>query len=236
MCQSPSEKLEDILEKGIVADIFRMERAYLLLKEIGKNVDVLNAPETGNFGMFFGVTQQALRTEAALAAARIYDKPSQKYPTRCLRAALQLLEDHGKGLPEITERWHTKCALREFCDDAGVVESVDRGKDEFLRKFTPMFSAILDDPDVRAKIKQLKNLRDKQIAHNEAAQKGGPTWKALTELIDYAKGFVGVVGWAFYNTVYVHDGKYMLTDDAQRPSLCLRRLADRLREFGTKQG
>jgi hypothetical protein len=86
------EKLKDVIESGLVSDIFRMERAYYLYKEIGNNADRLNAWEYGNYGDFFGAVQKALATEAALAVARVFDPPNPKFPTRCLIKALDILE------------------------------------------------------------------------------------------------------------------------------------------------
>lgn len=53
------EELKDIIKAGLVPDIFSMERAYYLSKEIGNNADKLNAWEYGNYGEFFGTVQVA---------------------------------------------------------------------------------------------------------------------------------------------------------------------------------
>jgi hypothetical protein len=105
------EKLKDVIESGLVSDIFRMERAYYLYKEIGNNADRLNAWEYGNYGDFFGTVQQSLAIEASLAVSRVFDPPSLRFPTRCLRKALDILESDIDCLPEIVETYNTKLTL-----------------------------------------------------------------------------------------------------------------------------
>jgi hypothetical protein len=222
------DRLEDILKNGLVADVFRMERAYLLHKAIGERSDTFNSRDFGNFGEFFGTVQQAMEAEAVLAVSRLYDRPHPKYPTRCLWSAIAILEESSEALPEIAEIYHTRQALLHLTDDPGLLHSVQQGRDAFLLLFIPAVRAILESADVRNKVEALKYLRDKHLAHNEAAARGGPTWEMLTDLIECAKGFIGVIGWAFYNTVYIHEGQYVLSEDAGRPSRCLARLAERL--------
>ena len=223
-------ELKDIVVEGLVSDIFKMERAYHILSVIGSNADQLNDRALGNFGELFGAFQGSLEVDAVLAVARVYDSPSKQYPTRCLRRALSLMEDRVAELPEIAERYNTKLSLAFLGENSSVVGSVDLGRDAFVARFVPAFREILDSEAVSKAVDSLKYVRDKRIAHNEAAEPHGPTWEALKSLINHA--FVGVVGWAFFNTVYVHDGAYFLSDDAQRPSRALRRLVERIRVTG----
>lgn len=99
----------------------------------------------------------------------------------------------------------------------------------FVAQFVPAFREILDSEAVSKAVDSLKYVRDKRVAHNEAAESHGPTWEALRSLLEHAQNFVGVVGWVFFNTVYVHEGAYLLSDDAKRPSRALSRLVARLR-------
>ena len=225
-------ELKDIVVEGLVSDIFKMERAYHILSVIGSNVDQLNDRALGNFGELFGAFQGSLEVDAVLAVARVYDSPSKQYPTRCLRRALSLMEDRVAELPEIAERYNTKLSLAFLGENSSVVGSVDLGRNAFVARFVPAFREILDSEAVSKAVDSLKYVRDKRIAHNEAAEPHGPTWEALKSLINHAQNFVGVVGWAFFNTVYVHDGAYFLSDDAQRPSRALRRLVERIRVTG----
>lgn len=224
------DELKDVVVKGLVSDIFKMERAYHILSVIGSNADQLNDHALGNFGELFGAFQGSLEVDAVLAVARVYDSPSKQYPTRCLRRALSLMEDRVAELPEIAQHHSTKLSLAFLGKNSSVFGSVDLGRDAFVEQFVLAFREILDSEAVSKAVNSLKYFRDKRIAHNEAAEPHGPTWEALKSLINHAQNFVGVVGWAFFNTVYVHDGDYFLSNDAQRPSRALLRLVGRLRD------
>jgi hypothetical protein len=223
-----TEELKDILQNGLVSDILTMETAYQLHKEIGINADALNSWENGNFGELFGTIQKALVSEAILAAARIFDKPSAQYPTRCIRRALELMEQGINDLPEIVEFHNTKLNLLESGADPEVIKSVDKGKSVFIPLYVASIRRILDSDESVEKVEKLKHIRDKRIAHNEAASVVGPTWEAVLDLIGQVQSFVGVVGWAFFSIVYVADKSYFLSDDAQRPARALKRWAMKL--------
>jgi hypothetical protein len=222
---TPTEELKDIIKNGMVSDIFRMERAYHLHKAIGKNADILNDHSNGNFGEFFGAVQGAMEFEAVLAVARVYDKPSKRHPTRCMRRALDLMELSADELPEIVEAYNTQIHLEKFGASPDIIKAVSLGRAEFIQLYVPYIREILDSDTILSKVERLKDLRDKRIAHNESAAIVGPTWDALNELILQAQRFVGVVGWAFFSTVYINNDSYLLSTDAARPSRALNRLA-----------
>ena len=222
-------QLADLVSNGLVPDIFKMERAYDLLIAIGENVSVLNSRESGNFGELFGAFQIALETEAILAVSRVYDKPDTRYPTRCIQRALDLLEQHSKEMPEIVEKHNTKLACQFMGEGNAVLVALDQGREKFIASLVQYYRGLLASNEVTAQIELLKNIRDKRLAHNESAEPLGPTWGSLKSLITHAQNFVGILGWAFFSTVYVHEGKYFLSDDAKRPSLALARLSKKLR-------
>ncbi len=221
-------QLVDVVKNGLVPDIFKMERAYDLLMVIGEQSPVLNSKATGNFGHLFGAIQAALESEAVLAVARVYDKPSKRYPTRCIRRALDLLEQHAKKMPEIVEVHNTKLACQFMGEENAVLASLGLGKERFISSLVQYHRVLLDSVEIAEQVELLKNIRDKRLAHNEAAEPAGPTWAALKSLIIHAQNFVGVIGWAFLSTAYVHEGKYFLSNDAKRPSLAMARLTKRL--------
>lgn len=150
------------------------------------------------------------------------------YPTRCIRRALDLLTVRNNDLPDIIQAHNTKLALHFLPNNSPVLEAVGQGKDAFVESFVPAFRSILDSSQILDAVERLKNLRNKSIAHNEAATPVGPTWESLKSLIANAQNFVGVLGWAFYNIVYTHEGKYFLTNDAKSPSIAMGRLVREL--------
>jgi len=74
----------------------------------------------------------------------------------------------------------------------------------------------------------IKTIRDKVIAHHElvdVATLPTATYAEIDELIEFAKNFVAMVGRAYTSVVYDGaDGRYSLTSDAERSTVCLKRL------------
>lgn len=223
------DQIEDLVKHGLVADIFRMETAYFLLKTIGANAAGINTPNAGNFGHLFGTLQRSLITEAILAAARLYDPPNQRYPTRCIRGLLDFLENNRNDLPPIKELYNLKQELRRIGTSETVISLASSDEIAFAGALSQKFKNILDNPQTTETIQKLKNVRDKAIAHNEqVAQITGPTWEGLELLMKHAKDLTGVLGWAYLNTAYAINGEYILTSDAGQPSRALKRLFQKI--------
>lgn len=218
-------RLEDLIKQGLVADIFRMERSYALLKVIGTNAEAINAPSAGNFGELFGALQSALQTDTVLAVARLYDPPSKRYPTRCIKGLLDFLEENRSNLPNIGEFYNLEKELNRIGINPNEIQLALADETCFVLVIVNHFRMILKDEQTIDTIEKLKNIRDKIIAHNEqVSHLHGPTWYGLEKLIQHAKDLAGLLGWAYFSTVYVHDGEYLLTLDAGRASIAMNRL------------
>ena len=83
------ETLRNYLMEGIAHDLFAAEQTYALLKQIGQKADGINQ---ANFGALFGPLQSVLSNAVLLSVAKLFEKPSSKYPTRSVPSVLQLLE------------------------------------------------------------------------------------------------------------------------------------------------
>ena len=222
--------LEGMVKEGVVSDIFRAERAISLVKFSGLRAAQINNG-SGGFGLLFGAIQISLNTEALLALARIYDKPSHTYPTRCLRGVLSFLATRGSELPSIREPYQLEICLRAMYAPPELVLTVRQQPADFAPKFAAFVEEILGRSKMVEALQKLKTLRDKRLAHNDNEQVAaaeGPTWVALSELLELAKHAVGVLGWAYFSTAYTVNGEYILTEDALRPAIGLNRLLDQL--------
>lgn len=221
--------LRALVEGGLVSDIFRMDRAHGLLQSIGTNAADLNDKANGNFGELFGAFQAALVTECALAAARIYDPPKKQYSTRCMRATLDFVTGRATEFTAIREPYQLSRTLSAYGLPNSLSQSISNGPEQFARALTAHYYSVLSDPQTQKTIGDLKVLRNKVIAHNQnTAPISGPTWVSLRTLVTHAKSFVGALGWAYLSVVYDHDGRFILSDDAQRPSNALNRLIAKL--------
>lgn len=138
------------------------------------------------------------------------------------------MELKADKLPKIVETYNTQIHLGKFGAGADIVKAVGLGRAEFIRLYVPYIRDVLGSNEIVSKIERFMDLQDKHIAHNDSAAIVGPIWDAVNELIQQAQKFVGVVGWAFFNTVYTTGDAYMLSSDAEIHSRALNRLAELL--------
>lgn len=223
------ESIEDIVKNGLVQDIFKMERAYELLKTIGEESAEIHSRELKVYDELFGTFQSALQVEAILAVARIYDTPSKKYPTRCLLGVLEYLNSNINNLPNIRQPYQLALHLKNMNAPMDLIEIAEKGSNEFAARFCQYVNFLLCEPERLIALEKLKQIRDKSFAHNESIEEiYGPTWGSLIDLINICKNVVGVLGWAYFSTAYVIDGEYILTKDSYRPKRALDKLFNQL--------
>lgn len=225
---SPLEELEDIVVKSIVCDIYRMERAYHLIFTIGENSNQLNDKRFGNYGELFGTFQSALEVDAALAVSRIFDRPYYQYEVRCLRQALDIITENPNDFSLLKEPLILKQNLVTMPETEKMILLIKEQPEAFAAEFVRYFNQRINSPENKEKIRALKDLRYKRLAHNENASIVGPSWEGLSDLITLAQQFVGIIGWAYFSNDFMYKGQYTLSDDAKRPMIALQRLAKKI--------
>ncbi len=225
------DHIEDIVKEGLVHDIFRFERARGLQKSMFEYSNEISSKEKGNFGPTFQAIHSALTTEAVLAVARIFDSPSQKYPTRCLRGLLNYLGKYSSDLPSIREPYQLCRSLEARNAPVALINSINENPKAFPKLLNKYIRDELKGESLKSALSSLKNVRDKVLAHNEnASVKEGPMWASLESLVDLSIYLVGALGWAYFSTAYTANGEYALTRDALRPSIGLTRLLKKVYE------
>lgn len=220
------ERLSRIIHNGLDVDIFLAERSYAMFKEIGLYADRIKE-QAMIYGKFFYVTQESFRNQYVLAVARLYDKPNDKFETRCVHGLLNFMQDNASQFPEILEKRNTQIAMQSSGFSQLEISLVSNGTAEQVAlMLVEHYRAILGAPGNLVILEKLKAFRDKILAHNEyiPEQISTPTYAEINELIRNAKGLVGIVGWASLSMIYVLDGKYHLTDEAVSPIYSFRLL------------
>jgi hypothetical protein len=218
--------IEDIVKEGLVQDIFKMEQSYELMKTIGSKTNETKNGILQTYDELFGTIQYALQTEALLAAARIFDSPSKKYPTRCLRGVLLYLSNNTNVLPNIREPFQLSLHLKYMNAPTELISIALSGSEIFAQSFSTYVDNLLNEPDKIESLEKLKQFRDKVLAHNEKADYKifGPTWGSLKDLIGISKNVVGVLGWAYFSIAYVINGEYILSNDTLKTSNAFNKL------------
>ena len=87
--------LLQIIQEGLVKDIFKAEQALSLLKTIGEFSKKIN---TNNFGEVFGTLQNFCIEQFVLCVTKIYEKPHARYPLMNIPSVLDYLKDNAEKL------------------------------------------------------------------------------------------------------------------------------------------
>jgi len=185
---SIENKLADIVSEGVVRDVYEAELAKHLATFFGNNTEVLN----NEYPHLFGDLQRILTVWIFLAVARVFEEKSSRspYPIRTIPEALKLLEggnvfinDRPTAISalDMNESERKRLAL---ASDSDLLKSV-------CQYFRTRLDALSDS------IKNVKEKRDKVIAHREAIDEfevARPKWGELEDLIAFARCFYEVVG------------------------------------------
>jgi hypothetical protein len=215
-------ELEKIILHGVVVDIFIAERAYSMLKIIDENIYTLN--ERKDIVNFFHCTQAAFKDQFLIAISRIFDKHT-KNKTRCIFSLLAFIEKNISKLPPIEERENLIITMSHFNFPEKIIDLVQQNANEskINLQIIEYFNDQLTHREPR--LLELRKIRDKRLAHNDIKEGNNElqeklhtiTFTDLYCLVELAKQMVSIIGWAYMNTVFFHDGKYILSDKATAP-------------------
>jgi hypothetical protein len=209
--------LSDIIEKGLVPDLFKAERAYYIYKEIGKYADTINTSQS-SIKQILIVLQSMSFSEAILSLARIYDEPHNKYPTRCIKQLIKILyEPEKNGLTTIKEKFLALSEIQHY----GIPKYIEEylHNDEailFAKNLAQHIESELIQPEFIEILNEIKDIRDKYLAHNESIVNiKTVTWKNFDYLIEFVQMIIGIVGWAFFTNSYSMKGDYKLSKESK---------------------
>jgi HTH-type transcriptional regulator/antitoxin HigA len=214
------KKLNDIVD-GIRDDIFKADRYYFLVKEIGIHSKTINK-DPRNFGQLFGTLQKGMQGEFLIAISRIYDKSDDRNKTRSLQGLINFLEKHKFQLPKTLEVYQLKDQLSRAKINLDHVFGDDDTENINRRLLLWLKNDLIQTYESH---RLLKTIRDKKLSHNETAEVlDSPTLTEILDLLELAKSFLGIIGWAYLGIAYKSRDRYILSSDASRPSIALRRL------------
>lgn len=220
-------KLEAIIADGIAIDLYHAHEARSLDLFISESAEAINK---ASFGSFFGSIQRICGRYQALSVARMFEHASERFMLRSIPSALAILKEHGHLIP-IEQRPGLEKELRHLGADAETISKLqDSELTEFVVKF---FEGRLQNLKIgertgREVVDTLKTVRDKLLAHHEHVDEAvlkRPSYAELEALLQYAKEFLGAVGFGYLSIAYTDDdGTYGLDIDATRSTRCLNRI------------
>lgn len=219
------EELKELIWNGIAADVFLSERWFYLFTSIG---EVFPEIQKKNLSpLFFNNAKLAFRDQFLIATARLFDLQSKKYKTSGVLIVLDFLSKNVTRLSFGKERGHIA--------DAMVMAGFDKQSIELLRdessdlatakNIINHFTLAYENSETLKLIETLKALRDKVLAHRDLdglPEKNGITFKQLFSLVEIPKQLISILGWAYIDSAFSLNGKYILTDDSQAPARSLK--------------
>ena len=213
------EILKDILNKGLIKEIFKLEEALFIYNKVSDNATNINDK---SFGSFFGSIQRNLLDSIFLSLAKIYEY-NTNYEVRSIPNIRKTLEDHSNQI-HVQQYSILQRDLKEYFD-------YDLLSGDDSNDICSELSQFIQDknPYTQNIAKAIKDSRDKLIAHSEMLiereQLNRITWEEIDTLINFAKNIVGIISSAFFSSCYIDDnGNCSLTTDAKKAASCLNRL------------
>ena len=194
--------LKDYLEKGILAESFWAEEAREMTFAIGRNSQVINARKMGSL---FGRLQEIFSDRETLCVAKLFDRPSKKYPTRSIPAVLNLIKEHAAIL-DVPGRPHLEALLGKN----GFIDSDKKTNEELIKDVVLFYESIIPHPDKKvgcalsASLDAIFQSRDKVQAHNEAVLPEDrilPKWSDSKNLVEFSKQFAEFILYGFFGIV-----------------------------------
>lgn len=224
--EEPAKKeLQALFYEGLLVDIFQADEGISLYKTIGMNAEGINK---FNFGELFGALQGVLSDRLVLSLNKLFEV-EKRNPSRSIPAVLSYLEKNSHIL-KINSRNTVVTGLTRI--GSNLENDSNLTDTEFSRKVVealrPLIPNHKGDSKLSKTLKALRDSRDKRIAHNEHIDSksiAGVTWNDCIELLEFAKIFTASIGYGYMSLMIEHpEGKYMLSDDAERRSIALTRL------------
>lgn len=226
---SAQARLEEIItvDGGVARDLYHAMEVLYLDEFIGREASRLNA---ATFGQFFGSLQPVLGRFLVLQVARLFEFESPRYRINTIPAAIAVLRDHSDQLV-VRERPNL---IRRIARPGVPAENLEPLLDPDLTRFVAdHFDQQISGPNSEGRdnaeaLRKLRTVRDKWVVHPEAIRLEDlprSTFADIDRLLELAKRFVAAVGIGYLGASYDNDeGRFFLSGEAKRSTICLRRL------------
>lgn len=230
--QMTADEVKSTLKTAIDSlelNVLLADESYYLLKTSGDFADGINS---ANFGNLFVFLQSILSDKFILSVTKIFERESKQYPIHSIPVVVSLLRKHC-GILKIYQKPNFLRVLKESGLRDSTLEKLSDQKltCEVVNYFNSTLPDITkkDNCDLSRALDSVRTIRDKRIAHDEKVKVTDlpkVTWVELNKLLDYAKSFIGVIGWGYLSTAYEANGEYIRSRDAKYISTAMRRLLE----------
>lgn len=158
------ETLKNIILKGVLKDLLLAERSFTLNQEI--NISYHSIPKDVSVDIA-NILYNLSYTEMVLSLCRIFDTPHKKYPTQCLMQIYDVFKEADYNL-DVPYKEEVLLQAHFFDLPDNFIELLHNSSTKkFNKRAVAYFECDeINEPLISA-LKNLKNIRDKLLAHNE---------------------------------------------------------------------
>jgi hypothetical protein len=194
--------LQKFFQDGLGHDLFMAQRHFFVYRTIGEHADLINHADKSIEKSALNYMQGLAMEQVIMCLSKAYDKKSRngKYKVRSLETILdQDFSGYGK-FPYSLEYFNSFIKLQELIGIKFPSEEIKTSEE-----FIGFLKSVMEIPVVKAKIENLKLVRNKYIAHNEhldAVPLIPEFWNEMVFLMDVAKLIVAVLGEVYFNSNY----------------------------------
>lgn len=224
------EEFKEFLNKGVVANIFRIERNIGMHREIAGHAESLGSVEEyKSYNRTFGLFQQVLYRDVLLLTSILFEK-ERKYPIRSLPSLLDKIQVSAQDLSPIIEKVQLRAQLLIRVADEEQVKSLLKGSDsDITENLLGLFNDKISGFQFQDHLEIIKTARDTRIAHDQIIEiEKWPSFNDVMNVVDYCKWIVGVITCAYLGTIYAANENYLLSNNAMRAAIDLRNVFEKL--------
>ncbi|MDX2362390.1 MAG: hypothetical protein QNK23_16395 [Crocinitomicaceae bacterium] len=220
------EDLKNQILHGVIRNGFEARRHVAIWNVIVKNVTTIKSfPEVHQ--NFFGHIQSLSGDTIILKTAHIYDPPSKRYVVRSLPAIIKRIESSSFELIKDLNEHHITKYLLTIPNSSHLIDDLNSKPSEFLTNFSSHLKSLINSPNYSDSIKEVKEIRDKYIAHNELVTKTiNHDFKTIQSLTELALNSAIIIESCLFQT-----SEYFIDDDISRGTYFIRKTIDDLNTF-----
>jgi hypothetical protein len=205
----------DEFKQGVLSQIHDAERNILIWQHIADEKEFLET-QLEDVQQLYSFLQLAAQTNFVLSVGKLFDKP-KNYPTQCILYFLTLVEKRADKNLEIVEDSSTKMLLARYNASHFLIKAVNSEDwSQFPKHFVTYYREKYNSQQVQDDIKQVKLMRDKVVAHNEATESIKLEFELVQRLLKFATEVVSVFGMPYHSTIWETGKISMITENAKR--------------------
>lgn len=205
------DEIRSHFEEGVMFEAFHLNRNLIIWKRIADEAEFLNT-QTKESKQLYSYIQQSATTNFVLHTSKLFDNKNNSYPTMCILSFLELIKEKASLFPNIVETTNTIKLLEEYNVPEELINSVDSiDSTSFPLCFYNYYKAKYNSDEIKHRIKNLKDTRDKKIAHNELLEKRiDLELESVESLLSYAIEIISIFRQAYYSSTL------RINEDAER--------------------